>query len=125
MNVFTDLKCLSVCATVRCTCIDSVSVTFFQILTISATPGAAADFAGGALTNTVTIDMDQPTVEIPLPLNDDTAAEADETFLCFITSATAGVTNGRVTLTIQDDDSLSKWVHIQEGRHEEWFLMQV
>ena len=52
----------------------------------------------------MTINMDQPTVEVPLPLNDDTVIEADEAFQCFVTSDIAGVTNGLIDLTVIDND---------------------
>ena len=52
------------------------------------------------------ISMDMPSVELPLPLNDDTVSEQDEQFLCFFTS-TAGVRGGVVMLTVIDND-LSK-----------------
>lgn len=52
--------------------------------------------------------MDLPTVEVPLPLNDDTVSEQNETFRCFFfTSGDAGVRRGRVELTVVDND-LSK-----------------
>ena len=87
-----------------CTCLRcNHSLTALPLHTYT-TLAEPADFAGGVVTNTVTINMDQPSVEIPLPLNDDTVSEADEAFLCFFTSDIAVVTNGLATLTVIDND---------------------
>ena len=68
-----------------------------------------ADFAGGVTMNRVQVTMEVPTVMVPLPLNDDTVTEGDETFLCFVTTTRgAGITGGRIQLTVQDDD-MSEW----------------
>ena len=49
--------------------------------------------------------MDMQTVEVPLPLNDDTVIEQNETFLCFFfTSGGAGARGGQVDLTVIDND---------------------
>ena len=64
----------------------------------------SADFAGGVTRNSVLVTMEVPTVMVPLPLNDDTVTEGDETFLCFVTTRGAGITGGRIQLTVQDDD---------------------
>ena len=55
--------------------------------------------------NNVRITMDMQTVEVPLPLNDDTAMEQNEKFRCFfLTSGGAGVRGGQVELTVIDND---------------------
>lgn len=60
---------------------------------------------------TATVNMDQPCIEVVLQVNDDIAAEADEMFAASShASSTAGVTSGRVSATILNDDSSSKWV---------------
>ena len=64
----------------------------------------AADFAGKTTKNSVTISMDMPSIEVPLPLNDDTEIEQNETFLCFFTSKVVSVRRGRVTLIVTDDN---------------------
>ena len=75
---------------------------------LPAAPAENADFEGGVTRRRVDIRMDLPTVSVPLPLNDDTVIEGDEQFLCFITARGAGVSGGRVMLTVQDDD-MSEW----------------
>ena len=87
-----------------------MQLLFFFTLFLLYTLAENADFAGGTTKNTVTVNTDVTSVEVPLPLNDDTVGETDESFLCFVsTNRFASVTNGRISLTIQDDDSLSEW----------------
>ena len=77
-------------------------IIFFSSLPVASAENA--DFAGGVTMNRVQVTMEVPTVMVPLPLNDDTITEGDETFLCFVTTRGAGITGGRILLTVQDDD---------------------
>ena len=82
-------------------------IIFFPLLPVAS--AESADFAGGVTINRVRVIMDVPTAIVPLPLNDDTVIEGDETFLCFVTTTRgAGITGGRIQLTVQDDD-MSEW----------------
>ncbi len=81
-------------------------IIFFSPLPVASAENA--DFVGGVVMNRVQVTMDVPTVMVPLPLEDDTVTEGEETFLCFVTARGAGVSGGRIQLTVQDDD-MSEW----------------
>ena len=82
-------------------------IIFFPLLPVASAENA--DFAGGAGMIRMQVTMDIPTAMVPLRLNDDTVIEGDETFLCFVTTeGGAGITGGRIKLTVQDND-MSEW----------------